>query len=124
MITDEKLVKISLVLAVIGIVAIYLSVTLLGPERLEIGSIGEKDSGRQVSINGTVNSISISNGNIFIGLEDPTGNITVVMFERTARGQKVYGLQENDSVIVDGQVGICKSELEIIASKIEIDDRS
>ena len=119
MITDEKLAKISLVLAVIGIIAIYLSITLPGPERLKIESIDEKDSGRLVSVNGTINSISASNGNIFIGLEDATGNITVVMFERTARGQKVYELQENDSVVVDGQVGIYKSELEIIASKIE-----
>ena len=119
MITDEKLAKISLVLAVIGIIAIYLSITLLGPEHLEIGSISEKDSGRQVSVNGTINSLSTSNGNIFIELEDATGSITVVLFERTARGQKAYELQENDSVAVNGQVSIYKSELEIIASKIE-----
>ena len=119
MIQDEKLARISLGLAVIGIAAIYLSVNLLGAERIDIGSVSIKDSGKQVLVSGVINSFGESGGNIFIDLEDETGSITVVMFERTGRGQKeVYGLQEGDNISVNGQISIYKSGLEIIANKI------
>jgi len=51
-------------------------------------------------------------------LGDETGNISVVMFERTARGQVLPLLAEGDSAVVEGQVNIYKSEPEIIATSI------
>ena len=69
-------------------------------------------------LNGTIASVNENNGNVFIGLQDGTGDIPVVMFERTARNQQVYELEKNDEIIVKGQVNIYKSELEIIANSI------
>ncbi|MBS3051003.1 MAG: exodeoxyribonuclease VII large subunit [Candidatus Aenigmarchaeota archaeon] len=121
MISDEKLVKISLLIAILGVAMIYLSIALIGPQSIVIGDISKNDTGKQVTLSGTVNSYSIVNGNIFITLGDVTGNITVVMFERTARGQKeVYELKENELITVDGQINVYKNELEIIANKITL----
>lgn len=119
MISDQKLTKISLFTALIGIVMIYVVTVFVGPQNMSIKDIKESDVGKQVTLNGTVFSMSENNGNVFIDLQDSTGNITVVMFERTARGQKnVYTLKNDDKIIVEGQVNVYKNELEIIANKI------
>lgn len=121
MISDEKLVKISLLIAILGVAMIYLSIALIGPQSIVIGDISKNDTGKQVTLSGTINSYGAANGNIFITLGDVTGNITVVMFERTARGQKeVYELKENELITVDGQINVYKNELEIIANKITL----
>lgn len=117
MISDEKLAKLSLVLAAAGIVSIYLSIALIGPQETAIGEIDTTDIGKQVSVAGTVNSFNTKDGNIFITLGDGTGNITIVMFERTARGQRIE-LNEHDYIEVEGQVNVYKNELEIIANSI------
>jgi DNA/RNA endonuclease YhcR with UshA esterase domain len=70
-----------------------------------------------VLINGTALSVSESNGNIFIKLSDGTGNLTVVMFERTARGIEIPN--EGDNITVTGQVNTYKGEVEIIANSIK-----
>lgn len=119
MIPDEKLVKISFLIAILGIAMIYLSIALIGPQNIEIREISKSDAGKQVTLNGVINSYSVVNGNIFIRLGDGTGNITVVMFERAARNQKdAYELKEGDIIAADGQVNVYKNELEIIANKI------
>ena len=119
MINDEKFVKISLSVALIGVIMIYFSAAFAGSQVSSIKDIRESDAGKQVRINGTIFSISENKGNLFIGLQDGTGNMTVVMFERTARDQKsVYALKEGDKIIVNGQVNVYKNELEIISNSI------
>lgn len=115
MISDQKLGKMSLLIAVVGIIMIYASTILIGSAEMKIGNITGQDVGKNILVNGTVVSYNVNNGNIFIKLSDNTGNITVVMFERTARNQE---LNNGDIILVEGQVNVYKSELEIIANSI------
>lgn len=118
MISDKNLGKLSLLAAIIGIVMIYVATIIAGPLAMKIGDITDRDAGKNVVVNGTVTSYNVNNGNIFIRLSDDTGNITVVMFEREARGQPK--LNSDDIIVVEGQVNIYKSELEIIAKSIRV----
>ncbi|HIG96788.1 MAG TPA: exodeoxyribonuclease VII large subunit [Candidatus Aenigmarchaeota archaeon] len=115
MISDQKLGKLALLIAIVGIIMIYISTLLLGSAEMKIGNITSRDVGKNVLVNGTITSYNVNNGNIFIRLSDDTGNMTVVMFERTSNGQK---LNNGDIILVEGQVNVYKSELEIIAKSI------
>ncbi len=119
MISDKNLKILSLCISLIGIAVIYLVSVLTGNTVIKISEITDSDTGRHVVINGTVTSFTTSNGNIFMEINDNTGNIMVVMFERTARGQDIYKFKENDAVLVNGQVNIYKDELEIIANSVK-----
>ena len=116
MISDQKLGKLSLSIAIAGVILIYASAALIGSVEMKIGNITDKDVGKNVVINGTITSYSVNGGNVFIKLSDNTGNMTVVMFERTAQGQAK--LNNGDGVLVEGQVNVYKSELEVIAKSI------
>lgn len=115
MISDKKLMKVSLVVALAGIAMIFFA-GQLAVQNTTISQIKEIDAGKQVIINGIISSYRNSNGNIFFQLGDGTGNITVVMFERTARGQPAA--KNGDNVTINGQINVYKNELEIIASSI------
>ena len=119
MIKDEKLKIVSLAVALAGLALIFIVSAFTGPQSVEISGITENDAGRIVLVNGTINSYSTSNGNIFIDFGDDTGTINVVMFERTGRGH-AYSLKNGDNVTVTGQVSIYKNELEIIANSIDV----
>ena len=117
MITDQKLQKISLIVSIIGILMIFFVSMFASRQYTSIKNITEDMTGQNVNVNGTIISYSLNNGNIFIELGDGTGNITVVMFERTARGHS-YNLKTDDNVTVEGQVNIYKNQPEIVANSI------
>ncbi len=116
MISDKKLMRLSLLIALVGILMIFLA-GQLAVQSIPISRIKAGDTGKQVLLSGTVSEYRNSNGNIFFELSDGTGSITVVMFERTARN-KVLEFQDGQNVTVQGQVNLYKNELEIIANSI------
>lgn len=119
MISDSRLRKISLAIALIGIALIFATASLSEPQRIAIADITDRDSGRIVSITGTISSYNTKDGHVFLTVTDGTWNMTVVMFERTARSYPdVYQLKKYDNVTVKGQINIYKSELEIIANTV------
>ncbi len=120
MISDRKLIRISLLVAVIGIACIYLVTFFIGPESRTIASITENDAGKHIIVNATVLEKRVKDGNVFLDLGDGTGNITAVMFERTARGTDIYAVKEGDDILINGQINIYKDELEIIANSVVI----
>jgi len=120
MISDEKISKICLIIAVVGAAGIGLASIYHAPEEMAIGMIGEEDLGKMVKISGSIMSFSTTNGNIFIRLGDKGGNISVVMFERTARDQKYfYELKKGDNITVSGKVSLYKTDLEVLAETIK-----
>ena len=121
MITDEQLQKMSLVLAIIGIIGIVIVSLYTEPEKLEISKITEDKLGRIVQASGTITSFFTKDGHVFIDLQDTSGTVQVIIFERTARNQKdAYNLKKSDNVTVIGKVLLYKSKIEIQADKIEI----
>lgn len=119
MMSDSQIKKISLTVVVAGLLLIFIAAALAGPRVMNIAAITDEDVGRQISVNGSILSYNTKDGHVFLTVTDGTGNIIVVMFERTARGAPdVYQLKRHDNVTVSGQVNIYKSELEIIANSI------
>ncbi len=110
--------ELSLIVAIIGIVMIFAVSVFIEPEQVPIGSIEFSDSGRHVIINGTISEMSVSGGHIFLTVEDSTGSILVVMFERDAN-QDVYNMKAGNNVVIEGQINVYKNELEIIARDIK-----
>ena len=123
MISDKKLKIISLIISLVGIITIYAVSIFAGHAFVQIGTISTDDAGRHVVINGTITDYRTSNGNMFFKIDDGTGKIQVVMFERIARNQNV-ALKENDMVLVEGQINIYKDELEIVANSINLIENS
>ena len=89
------------------------------PETVKIGSINDDYIGHIVSIPGEIEKIKINDGTVFINLVDSTGNIDVVVFENTAKGEKINGLEKGQNITVIGKVEFYKNGLEIVASSIE-----
>jgi len=116
---DENLVKLSLGVALAGIAAIYAVTLFAVPATVKISDINEGYAGRHVTINATIAKISIRDGNIFLTLDDGTGSITAVMFERTARGTAAYDVKTGYNISVTGQINIYKDELEVIADSVK-----
>ena len=111
--------RISLIIAIIGIVMIYAISIFIEPESVTTGSIDLGDTGKYVIINGTITSMNVNDGHVFLDVDDGTGTIMVVMFERTARNYpEIYNVKKDDNVVIKGQVNVYKSEIEIIASSI------
>lgn len=121
MITDEQIQKIALAMAVIGIAGIVAVSQLTGPEKLAVNAVTDNKIGRVVELSGTIASYFSKDGHVFIDLQDETGIVQIVMFERTARGQKeVYELKKGDNVTVTGKVLLYRSEIEVQADAIKL----
>lgn len=118
MISDEKLKKICLAVAIIGIVGLVIFTYSLEPVTIRAGEVTDRDIGRYVQIDGQIKALSINDGNIFIDFVDETGEIKIIMFERDARGKDIYDLKTGNITVI-GKIILYKSQLEIQAEKIE-----
>jgi len=120
MISDDSLAKFSLALTIVGIVALYFVVQNTEPVRLEISDISHAMVGNHVALNGYINKMAWRGDNLFITLENNGSSIKVVMFSReTKKFSGLRELEKGDEISVVGRVGEYKTELEIIAEKIE-----
>ena len=105
--------KLSLVVALAGMAGLFAVTLFIGTEMRIIGSLSEKDAGHHVVLNATVLSKTTSNGNVFMTLGDPTGNITVVIFGSQLQPKVGY------NILIIGRVNIYKGELEVIADSVK-----
>lgn len=115
---DADIAKICLLIAVVGVAALFLITEMIQPRDVHIGNIDSSFVGSSVRLAATVKSVSSKDGNVFMNLYD--GNsIDAVMFERDARKYPdIYALQKNDNITVIGDVDIYQSELEIVVKSI------
>ena len=119
---DETLLKLSLVIAVIGILGLFLYVQNRGPTMLSVYQMEDMIGGK-VMLSGVVNSAYTSkDGHTFLQISDGTGQITVVAF--TGSGINADWIKKGESVSVEGRVSEYKGELEIIASNIRPSSQS
>lgn len=119
MIKDKTLIKVSLAVSLIGMAMLFAAVKFMEPLSMEIGKIDETTIGRNVVVAGTVQSISIKEGNVFVTLADNADTINIVMFRQAAKkNATVYDTKKGSVVAVKGKVDIYNGGLEIIASEI------
>ncbi|MEM7819527.1 MAG: OB-fold nucleic acid binding domain-containing protein [Candidatus Aenigmatarchaeota archaeon] len=121
MISDNSLIKISLTITLIGLIALFLIVHFIGPKEIEIGKINKDMIGQIVLLRANVESYFSNDGHIFIDAKDSTGTIKVVMFENEAKNNPlVYYIEKNNTIEIRGKIQLYKNELEIVATSIKI----
>ena len=112
MISDEKLLKIAVVVFLVGFSALFF---LSQPESgtvLSVSQISENMIGEKVSVYGVAENLQLRN-NLMMDLIGNGTKIKVVMFD-----MQTINFKHGDTVVVRGEVSIYKGELEIIATKI------
>ena len=118
---DEMLMKLSLIISIIGVIALFIFVQFTEPIKVSVSRIDDSMLGQNIEVTGQIESFSAKDGNIFFILNDNTGKIKVVMFERDARRTDgAYILAEQSNVSVIGKISLYKSEFEVIASTIKV----
>jgi len=116
---DRQIAKLSLVMAVVGILGLFLVNLLIVPTFLTVGEIDETRVGQIVSVDSDIKRISISEGHVFMTLDDGTGELKAVMWQSAARDTGAYNLSVGDAVLVTGQIANYRGELEIVVSRLE-----
>ena len=107
--------KISIVVAVIGIMALFFMTQY---SQQDISKIGDLKIGQMYKIQGTVNSVYVSkDDHVFLKVSDNTGDVDVVAF-KSANIDVAYDLVNGNSITVYGKVEEYKDKLEIIAKEI------
>lgn len=115
-ISDKTIFRMSAALAAAGIVALAVLAFVWEPQRLSPDEVNAAMAGGIVEVNGTITSISSSEGHVFMSM----GGLRVVMFEKQAKHNPwVYDMKKGDVVGVSGKVAIYKGEVEIIAEEIK-----
>jgi len=109
-----NLLKISIVIAIIGIVALFFIIMYSTEESIKISDL---KIGQIERITGTVTSVYISkDDHVFLKVADNTGEISVVVF-KGSNIDEAYELEVGDEISVLGRVEEYKKKLEIIAKE-------
>ena len=113
---EASLVKMSLLCAVMGLIAVsVVSLNVTGGV-IGIGDITPEFEGRVVKVCGNITSkFTSQKGHVFFTLYDGEA-MDVVVFNNTAH--KVLAVDKGDSVCITGDVGIYKGELEVILREL------
>ncbi len=114
MISDKELMRISVIISVIGLIALFLIVTFMGPSRT---AISELRPGEIIVAGGAVSDYSESKGNIFFTLTNGS-SVRVVVFSTDA--EKTHAFAEGDNVTVTGKAQFYMGEMEIVAKEVAI----
>jgi len=111
-----NIVKISIVVAAIGIVALFF---LVRYNEQNTTRISELKQGQIERITGMINSVYVSkDDNAFLKIADTSGEVSVVAF-KSSNIDEIYNLEVGDQVSVLGRVEEYKGKLEIIAKEIK-----
>ncbi len=112
MISDKTLMRVSVAVSAIGVIALFLIATFLGPTRASIGGL---KLGENVLIGGVVHDYSESKGNVFFTLVNDS-SVRVVVFAQDA--ERLPQIIDGDSVTVTGKVQLYRGDIEIIAKDV------
>ncbi|MBU3897037.1 MAG: OB-fold nucleic acid binding domain-containing protein [Nanoarchaeota archaeon] len=114
---NKTIIKISLSVAMIGIIAMYIFTNI----SLNAISIAEASNflGEKVTVKGDVSNYRLSkDGHAFFTINDFTGSMKVVAF-RNSNIENAYNLKDDQKITLSGKVQEYKGAMEIIASKID-----
>jgi DNA/RNA endonuclease YhcR with UshA esterase domain len=111
-----NIIKVSIVVALVGILALFFLVKV---NEQSMSKIADLKKGQIERIAGMVNSVYVSkDNNVFLKVADSTGEVSVVAF-KSSNIEGVYGLEVGDQISVSGRVEEYKGALEIIAKDIK-----
>jgi len=111
-----NLIKISIVIAIAGIAALFLIVRYSSQETVKISELKQ---GQIERITGIVNSVYVSkDGHVFFKVADTSGELSVIAF-KNSNIDNAYEVEVGDQISVLGRVEEYKGSMEIIASDIK-----
>lgn len=113
---ETQLLRFSLTVAFLGMVTLFFLTKTIAAPTVKIDDITDEFLGKRVSITGTVQELKILKNMTILTLkqEESVRTMPVVAFE------PLSFLQENDKILVSGQVKEYHGALEIVAEKVEI----
>ena len=116
---EKKLAKLSVAGVIFCSILLYLVTYQLSSLHVNIGEIDKSFAGKIVNITGFVKSIRENDGNIFMNIQDDTGDIKIVLWEDTIRLLETKNIDANaikigEAINVVGDVQIYMGELEVI----------
>ncbi|MEM7813592.1 MAG: OB-fold nucleic acid binding domain-containing protein [Candidatus Aenigmatarchaeota archaeon] len=91
------------------------------PMAVAIADVDESRLGEIVKVSGKVRRAVVSEGSVFLTIWDGSNEIKAIVWQSVARGTEVYELRPGDRIAVTGQVAVYRGELEIVASKVEVE---
>ncbi len=121
-ITDEKLLRIALITALIGIIGLIIFTPSIEVKKVSINDITRSMIDEKVSIQGVITDIvqSSSKTNYFLTISDGESQITLIVFEKqvTEISSRNLNIEDfkNKKVEVVGTITEYKSDLELILS--------
>ncbi len=111
---DEKtLLKVALVCSIVGVFIIFIFANRLEPSLVNISGISKSFAEQDVKVRGTVVSSKITSSVLMFDLQDETGKIKVVAFDKDD-----FKAGNDQRIEVLGRVKEYKGVLEIEAKKI------
>ena len=121
-ITDEKLLKIALVTSLIGLIGLIMFTPSIEVKEVKIKDVTRAMIDEEVSINCVVTEIksSKSGSSYFLTINDGTGQMPLIIFERQIAQMQPNNLDINDfknkKVNVVGKITEYNNEMEIVLS--------
>lgn len=104
----------SVILAVVGLSAMAWASVYVEPQEADVEDVKPSWSGRVVEVSGNASDFGRSQDTVFFQLGDSTGRVDVVQFSSDL--EEVSGPVE-----VEGEVGIYKGEMQIIADDVSLE---
>ena len=111
---NQTLLKISLIIAIIGIIILLLLANTIQPTQIKIKNIDESLLNQKIEIKGEIQSIKTYKESNFqiITINDSTGKIDITL------DSPIINITKNQTIIAIGKVTEYKDNLEIQADKI------
>lgn len=112
---DATLLKLSVAVAIIGLVSIFLLSSNMKPSAMAVAQLNSDMFDQRVQISGTATSVKTTeDGNTFFTLVDETGKISIVAFASA----KLQAPTEGANTTVVGRLQEYKGRSEVVAESI------
>ncbi|RLG19858.1 hypothetical protein DRN67_01585 [Candidatus Micrarchaeota archaeon] len=112
---DKGLAASALILALIGLLLLFLYAHSLEPKHLSISSLNQEQEGTYVEVMGMISGTSSRGGNVFLYLCDKSCITVFIPSSQTDDFDiNPYLIKKGDGLIVRGTVEIYKGERELI----------
>ena len=105
--------KIALLIALIGIASLLVLAVKSDPPLKKINQISEKEYNQKVAIEGRVYSVKSYDARTLLKIQDETGFIETVFFEKNP------GIKKGDRIKIEGRITSYNRKIQISIEKIE-----
>ncbi|MBI2583531.1 MAG: exodeoxyribonuclease VII large subunit [Candidatus Aenigmarchaeota archaeon] len=112
---QNKIKWLSLAIAIIGIIGIWIVSAIAEPLAMQISEISEEDIGKYVAVEGYVAEKAESSDAFFLSLESEDSSLKVVAWKRSAN---LSAVEISSNVKVIGKIALYRGEIEIIADEV------